>query len=96
MQEEIFGPVCAIAKFEHEEEVLKMGNDSMYGLAAAVHTEDLNTAIRVSNGLHAGTVWVNCYNVSTLPPMANIHDKGLLLTFTTTLDSSFIMLFLSV
>jgi len=63
MQEEIFGPVCAIAKFETEEEVLKLGNDSTYGLAAAVHTEDLNTAIRVSNGLHAGTVWVNCYNL---------------------------------
>lgn len=60
MQEEIFGPVCAIAKFEHEEEVLKLGNDSIYGLAAAVHTQDLNTAIRVSNALHAGTVWVNC------------------------------------
>jgi len=63
MQEEIFGPVCAIAKFETEEEVLKLGNDSIYGLAAAVHTQDLNTAIRVSNALHAGTVWVNCYNL---------------------------------
>lgn len=63
MQEEIFGPVCAIAKFETEEEVLKLGNDSVYGLAAAVHTQDINTAIRVSNALHAGTVWVNCYNL---------------------------------
>jgi len=63
MQEEIFGPVCAIAKFDTEEEVLKLGNDSVYGLAAAVHTQDLNTAIRVSNALHAGTVWVNCYNL---------------------------------
>ncbi|MDB5910469.1 MAG: hypothetical protein JWP34_4583 [Massilia sp.] len=61
MQEEIFGPVCAIAKFDTEEEVLKMGNDTVYGLAAAVHTQDLNTAIRVSNALNAGTVWVNCY-----------------------------------
>lgn len=62
MQEEIFGPVCAIAKFHSEEDVIKMGNDSTYGLAAAVHTTDLNTAIRVSNALRAGTVWVNCYN----------------------------------
>lgn len=60
MKEEIFGPVCAIAKFSTEEEVIALGNDSTYGLAAAVHTKDLNTAIRVSNGLHAGTVWVNC------------------------------------
>jgi aldehyde dehydrogenase (NAD+) len=63
MQEEIFGPVCAIAKFKDEDEVIALGNDSTYGLAAAVHTKDLNTAIRVSNALHAGTVWVNCYNM---------------------------------
>ncbi|KAI1329395.1 aldehyde dehydrogenase [Xylariaceae sp. FL0255] len=63
MQEEIFGPVAAIAKFKDEAEVIKMGNDSTYGLAAAVHTNDLNTAIRVSNSLKAGTVWVNCYNL---------------------------------
>lgn len=60
MQEEIFGPVCAIAKFKDESEVIKLGNDSTYGLAAAVHTNDLNTAIRVSRNLKAGTVWVNC------------------------------------
>lgn len=60
MQEEIFGPVCAIAKFHSEEEVIKLGNESSYGLAAAVHTKDINTAIRVSNALKAGTVWVNC------------------------------------
>lgn len=63
MREEIFGPVCAIAKFKDEEEVIALGNDSTYGLAAAVHTKDLNTAIRVSNSLKAGTVWVNCYNL---------------------------------
>ncbi|TDZ23300.1 Aldehyde dehydrogenase [Colletotrichum sidae] len=63
MQEEIFGPVCAIAKFKDEEEVLKLAHDTTYGLAAAVHTKDLNTAIRVSNKLKAGTVWVNCYNM---------------------------------
>jgi aldehyde dehydrogenase (NAD+) len=60
MQEEIFGPVCAISKFSTEEEAIKLGNDTSYGLAASVHTKDLNTAIRVSNGLKAGTVWVNC------------------------------------
>ncbi|KAL6861028.1 aldehyde dehydrogenase domain-containing protein [Trichoderma novae-zelandiae] len=63
MREEIFGPVAAIAKFKDEEEVIRMGNDSNYGLAAAVHTSDLNTAIRVSNAIQAGTVWVNCYNL---------------------------------
>lgn len=60
MQEEIFGPVCSIAKFSTEEDAIRIGNDTAYGLAASVHTKDLNTAIRVSNGLRAGTVWVNC------------------------------------
>lgn len=63
MQEEIFGPVVAVAKFKTEDEVIQLGNDSAYGLAAAVHTKDLNTAIRVSNDLRAGTVWVNAYNL---------------------------------
>lgn len=63
MQEEIFGPVCSIAKFKDEAEAIKLGNHATYGLAAAVHTRDLNTAIRVSNALRAGTVWVNNYNM---------------------------------
>jgi len=63
MQEEIFGPVCSIAKFKTEEDAIKVGNHATYGLAAAVHTTNLNTAIRVSNALKAGTVWVNNYNM---------------------------------
>ncbi|KAK7429206.1 aldehyde dehydrogenase (NAD(P)(+)) ald5 [Neonectria magnoliae] len=62
MQEEIFGPVCAISKFKDEKEVIDLAHDTNYGLAAAVHTNDLNRAIRVSNSIKAGTVWVNCYN----------------------------------
>ncbi|KAG9231799.1 aldehyde dehydrogenase domain-containing protein [Amylocarpus encephaloides] len=63
MQEEIFGPVCSIAKFETEEEIIKTGNSTIYGLAAAVHTSNLNTALRVANSLRAGTVWINSYNM---------------------------------
>ncbi|KAK9457225.1 aldehyde dehydrogenase domain-containing protein [Dipodascopsis uninucleata] len=62
MQEEIFGPVCAIAKFKDIEEVIAKGNNTDYGLAAAVHTSSLTTAIEVANRLRAGTVWVNQYN----------------------------------
>ncbi|KAF2460756.1 aldehyde dehydrogenase, allergen Cla h 10 [Lineolata rhizophorae] len=62
MQEEIFGPVCAISKFKNKDEVIKLANNTTYGLAAAVHTSNLNTAIEVSNALRAGTVWVNTYN----------------------------------
>lgn len=62
MQEEIFGPVCTIAKFTDIDDVIKQGNGTNYGLASAVHTKSLNTAIEVANRLKAGTVWVNCYN----------------------------------
>ncbi|CAJ2514318.1 Uu.00g024370.m01.CDS01 [Anthostomella pinea] len=78
MQEEIFGPVIAVAKFKTEEEVIKMSNDSPYGLAAGVHTKDLNTAIRVSNSLLAGTVWVNCYNmVHHQQPFGRYKQSGI-------------------
>jgi aldehyde dehydrogenase (NAD+) len=63
MQEEIFGPVCSIAKFKTEEDIIKIGNATTYGLAAGIHTTNLNTAIRVANALKAGTVWVNQYNM---------------------------------
>jgi aldehyde dehydrogenase (NAD+) len=61
-QEEIFGPVCTISKFKTKEDVIKIGNNTSYGLAAAVHTTSLKTAIEVANALRAGTVWVNTYN----------------------------------
>jgi aldehyde dehydrogenase (NAD+) len=63
MQEEIFGPVCSISKFKTEADAIATGNKSTYGLAAAVHTSNLNTAIRVANSIRAGTVWVNSYNI---------------------------------
>ncbi|KAK5012163.1 aldehyde dehydrogenase (NAD(P)(+)) ald5 [Cryomyces antarcticus] len=63
VQEEIFGPVCSIAKFKTKEDAIRIGNSTTYGLAAAVHTKNLNTAIEVSNALKAGTVWVNAYNM---------------------------------
>ncbi|KAK8039877.1 aldehyde dehydrogenase (NAD(P)(+)) ald5 [Apiospora rasikravindrae] len=78
MQEEIFGPVCTITKFKTEDEVVAAGNDSTYGLAAAVHTRDLNTAIRVSNNLRAGTVWVNQYNMlSHQLPFGGFKESGI-------------------
>lgn len=77
-QEEIFGPVCTIAKFKDEAEVLELAHDTNYGLAAAVHTKDLNTAIRVSNSLKAGTVWVNCYNlIHWQMPFGGYKESGI-------------------
>lgn len=78
MKEEIFGPVCAIAKFKDEDEVIAHGNNTNYGLAAAVHTKNINTAIRVSNALRAGTVWVNCYNMLSFQlPFGGFKESGI-------------------
>lgn len=62
VKEEIFGPVCTVQKVRDEEEAIRVANKTNYGLAAAVHTTNINTAIRVSNAIKAGTVWVNNYN----------------------------------
>jgi aldehyde dehydrogenase (NAD+) len=62
-KEEIFGPVMSILKFKDVNEVIERGNRTFYGLAAAVWTKDVQKAIRLSNALRAGTVWVNCYDV---------------------------------
>ncbi|XP_038675733.1 aldehyde dehydrogenase, mitochondrial-like [Scyliorhinus canicula] len=62
-REEIFGPVMQILKFKTMEEVIERANDTIYGLAAAVFTNDINKANYVSQGLRAGTVWINCYDV---------------------------------
>ncbi|KAH0497657.1 hypothetical protein TgHK011_004946 [Trichoderma gracile] len=78
MREEIFGPVCVICKFDTEEEAIELANDSNYGLAAAVHTTDINTTIRVSNQLKAGTVWVNTYNsLSYQVPFGGFKESGI-------------------
>ena len=61
-REEIFGPVVVALKFKTVEEVIERANNTTYGLAAAVHTNNLKLANKVTNELAAGTVWVNCYN----------------------------------
>lgn len=63
MQEEIFGPVVAISTFKTIDEAIELANDSDYGLAGGVYTTNLDTAIKVSSELKAGTVWVNCFDV---------------------------------
>ncbi len=61
-REEIFGPVGVVIKFKTEEEVIKMANDSNYGLGGGVFTRDINKAIRVAKSIRTGRVWVNTYN----------------------------------
>jgi acyl-CoA reductase-like NAD-dependent aldehyde dehydrogenase len=60
-QEEVFGPVLAVQRFDDEDEAVALANDVAYGLAAAVWTADLGRAHRVAAKLQAGTVWVNTY-----------------------------------
>lgn len=62
VKDEIFGPIVTVSKFSTVDEVIKLANDSQYGLAAGIHTKDLNKAIEVSNRVNAGTVWINTYN----------------------------------
>jgi acyl-CoA reductase-like NAD-dependent aldehyde dehydrogenase len=66
-QEEIFGPVVCATGFKTEEEVIKMANDSEYGLGGAVWTKDINRAFRVARAVEAGRMWVNNYNNPPAP-----------------------------
>ncbi len=61
--DEIFGPVLSVLKFKSLDEVVERGNNTFYGLAAAVWTRDVGKAHKIANSLRAGTVWVNCYDV---------------------------------
>lgn len=61
-QEEIFGPTLAITTFKDEEEALAIANHTIYGLGAGLWTRDSNRAFRMSRGIQAGRVWVNCYH----------------------------------
>lgn len=76
-REEIFGPVIAVMPFETEAEALTIANDSIYGLGAAVWTKDINVAHRMTRGLRAGTVWLNCFDRSTMStPFGGFKQSG--------------------
>ncbi|GJJ09021.1 hypothetical protein Clacol_003242 [Clathrus columnatus] len=62
VREEIFGPVGVLVKFKDEEDIIKVANDTVYGLAAAVFSQNISRALSVGHRLKAGTVWVNCCN----------------------------------
>jgi aldehyde dehydrogenase (NAD+) len=77
-QEEVFGPVLSIIRFKDEAEAVAIANDVRFGLAAAVWTSDIGRAVRMSERLQAGTVWVNAYRaVSFMAPFGGYKDSGL-------------------
>ncbi len=76
-KEEIFGPVVAAMPFEDLDEVIERANNSAYGLAAGLWTENVKNAHYVANNLQAGTVWVNCYNVfDPASPFGGFKQSG--------------------
>lgn len=76
-QEEIFGPVASIAPFKDEGEAVALANDSSYGLAATLWSEDLEQARRVADRLETGMPWINCWNLRVLEtPFGGFKNSG--------------------
>jgi aminomuconate-semialdehyde/2-hydroxymuconate-6-semialdehyde dehydrogenase len=76
-REEIFGPVVTITPFDSEEEVIGYANDTEYGLASSVWTQNLSRAHRLAEKIHTGTVWINCWLVRDLRvPFGGMKQSG--------------------
>jgi aldehyde dehydrogenase (NAD+) len=77
-REEVFGPVLSVMGFDDEAQAVAMANDTVYGLAAGVWTQDMGRAMRMSKALKAGTVWVNTYRaVSYMMPFGGMKHSGI-------------------
>ena len=78
VQEEVFGPVITVEKFDTEEEAVRRANDTVYGLSAGFFTRDPDRIARVSKALRFGTVWVNDFNVYfTQAPWGGYKQSGM-------------------
>jgi betaine-aldehyde dehydrogenase len=78
VREEIFGPVMTVLTFESEDEVVDRANDTEFGLAAGVFTQNLARAHRVVAKLQAGTIWINTYNITPIEvPFGGYKQSGI-------------------
>ncbi|WMN12565.1 aldehyde dehydrogenase [Marivirga salinae] len=77
-QEEIFGPVVSLNTFKNEKEAIKLANESEYGLASSIWTNDLSKAHRIGNQIETGIVWINCWmNRDLRTPFGGMKNSGL-------------------
>ncbi|MFC6486500.1 aldehyde dehydrogenase [Nitratireductor sp. GCM10026969] len=77
-QEEVFGPVLAVIPFEDDEDAVRIANDIQFGLAAGVWTRDMARALKMSERLRAGTIWINTYRaVSYTSPFGGYKRSGI-------------------
>ena len=76
-QEEIFGPVLSTISFSDPEEAIRIGNDTIYGLASAVWTSDITKAHKAAKALRSGVVWVNCFDAGDITtPFGGFKQSG--------------------
>ena len=76
-ENELFGPILSVMKFETEEEVINKMNDNQYGLSSGIYTKDLGRGLRVSKAIRAGITFVNTYRlISPSAPFGGMKDSG--------------------